>query len=92
VLFEAYNTLYGYIYAPWGTASLTNSSMFGANKLYGAVTASKITFSNNLSYLFYPTNLTENNGGGDGGGNNGDDTGDAESWARLGTYFGSGEE
>jgi cytoskeletal protein CcmA (bactofilin family) len=92
ITFEAYNTLYGYIYAPWGTASLTNSSMFGSNKLYGAVTASKITFSNNLTYLFYPTNLTENNGGGSNGGNQGDDEGDSISWARLGTYFGDGKE
>jgi len=91
IRFEAYNTLYGYIYAPWGTASLTNSSMFGSNKLYGAVTASKITFSNNLTYLFYPNNLTENNGGGEGGGNSGDDTGQEISWARLGTYMGSEE-
>jgi cytoskeletal protein CcmA (bactofilin family) len=92
IKFEAYNTLYGYIYAPYGTASLTNSSMFGANKLFGAVTASKITFSNNLNYLFYPTNLTENHGGGEDGGNYGDDEGEAISWARLGTYFGGGEE
>ncbi len=92
IMFEAYNTLYGYIYAPWGTASLTNSSMFSPYKLYGAVTASKITFSNNLTYLFYPTNLTENNGGGSDGGNQGDDEGDTISWAQLGTYFGSGEE
>ena len=84
--FSSYNTLYGFIYAPYATVNLSNSSMF-PKKLYGAVTASKVIMGNMLQYAHYIPDLPDDTGGGGSGGSGGSgSSGSGTVWVVHGTY------
>ena len=57
-------TLYGYVYAPNGSASMSGNGRFNSYMLYGGIVAKQISFGSMKDYYYLP-NLQ--NGGGGGG-------------------------
>ena len=58
ISFNAYNSLYAYIYAPYATVNLGGSAMFD-KKLYGAVVASNIYMGSSMQYAHYLPDLSQ---------------------------------
>ncbi len=87
--FTGGSSLYGFIYAPYYKATINEYPIF-SYKLYGAVIASSINF-NYPNYVQYSPDLHGSVGGPNYDDTGGGQTGQTVSWARLGTYFGSGE-